>query len=277
MPIDLYAEGDELRVRQSFSAPAIYLDHWAICTFSDDRLLQDRLVAAVHKKRATFLLSHTNLAEFTAPSDVRHAVAAESFFDRLLPHVYLSDVDLEKAEAWENNASSQAHRICPSPDLQMLKFLAEQSLRAGHRITFQGFVRLSHEYRAEIGTVFRQANQDILELLKAQRADPSYVRKARTSIPNNRRSTTQMVMGELIRELVIDPKAEITINDIVDWQHSVLPIVSCDYVLLDQKWEQRVTTLQKRCAQHQRPIRLARCFSARNNGVTRFLEALECS
>lgn len=275
MPIELYYEADDLRVRQSFRSPSVYLDHWAICTFSDDAALQQRLITAVHDRNVTFLLSHTNLAEFTSPSDIRHALAAETFFDRLLPNVYMTDFDLEAAEEWEANPQTRDHRICPSPDLPMLKFLAQLSLKTGNGITFQGFVRLSHEHRESIGAVFRQVNENILQAINQQRADPIFLRKAKASVPGENRTKTRVVMGELIRELTIDPRAEVTINDVVDWQHAVLPVLCCDYVLLDQKWEQRVKTLKRRCAANSLPISLAQCFSAKDHGVQRFLEALE--
>lgn len=273
--MELCIEGGDLRVRQTFGAPSVYLDHWAVCEFSDDLSLQDRFVKALHAKGGTFLLSHTNLAEFTTPSDPRHATAAEEFLDRLLPNVYLTDFDLAEAEAFEANPALMGKRLCPSPDLPMLKFLAARSLEAGRRITFQGFVALAHQSRAQIGKVFADVNANILAALNRQRADPKYVKLARESVPSGGRTATRVVMGELMRELTIDPNATITINDIVDWQHAILPLLCCDFVLLDQKWEQRALSLQRRVAAQNLALPLAECFSKRNHGIALFLEKLE--
>lgn len=273
--MELCIEGGELRARQTFVAPSVYLDHWAVCEFSDDFSLQDRFVKALHAKGGTFLLSHTNLAEFTTPSDVRHASAAEKFLDRLLPNVYLTDFDLVEAEAFEADPALAGKRLCPSPDLPMLKFLAARSLEAGGGITFQGFVALVHQNRARIGKVFTEVNANILGALNRQRADPKYVQLARQSVPSAGRTATRVVMGELMRELTIDPNATITTNDIVDWQHAILSLLCCDFVLLDQKWEQRALSLQRRVTAQNLALPLAKCFSKRNQGIARFLEGLE--
>ena len=82
-------------------------------------------------------------------------------------------------------------------------------------------------------------------------------------------------MGELMRELTIDPKATITVNDVVDWQHAALPISCCDFVLLDGKWEQRVLALKQRADKYGFNIRLAQCFSKQRNGLEIFLQQLE--
>ena len=44
MPIELFHDNDELKVRQTFNSPTIYFDHWAICEFSDHEDLQNRFV-----------------------------------------------------------------------------------------------------------------------------------------------------------------------------------------------------------------------------------------
>ena len=79
------------RVRQTLYAPAVYFDHWALRRFSERRELADRLVAALHAKQATLLVSTQNFAEFAAIEDPHHARDAEAFLDRCLPHLYFAD------------------------------------------------------------------------------------------------------------------------------------------------------------------------------------------
>ena len=67
------------RVRQTLYAPAVYFDHWALRRFSERRELADRLVAALHAKQATLLVSTQNFAEFAAIEDPHHARDAEAF------------------------------------------------------------------------------------------------------------------------------------------------------------------------------------------------------
>jgi hypothetical protein len=275
MPMALFVEDGELRVRQTFDAPTIYFDHWALCDFSEDTMLQNRFVKAMLGKRGTFVLSHTNLAEYTNPSDPRHAEAAERFLERLMPNVYLTDFDLEKAERFERQPDYAGQRMWPSADLPMLKFVAERSLAAGTGLSMMGFITLSHVYRERLSETFAQSNKNILAALNKQRADPAYVAKARRSVPDAVRPKTWVVMSELMRELTIDSNASITVNDIVDWQHAILPVSCCDYVLLDGKWEQRVRALTNRATQQGLHFTFAKCFSKRDNGLDRFLSELE--
>lgn len=273
MPMEIFVADGETRVRQSFDAPTVYFDHWAICEFSDDVPLQDRFVRTMLEKRGTFVLSHTNLVEFTAATDPRHAQAAERFLDRLMPNVYLTDFSLEKAEAFE--AQFVGERMWPSADLPMLKFLTERSIVKGHNLTLVDFISLSHLYRDRIAPTFTESTQSVLRALNTQRLTPAYVEQARRSVPDVNRPKTRVVMGELMRELTIDARATITVNDIVDWQHAIVPVSCCDYVLLDGKWEQRVRAMVLRTAQAGVDLVFAKCFSKRNAGLTRFLDELE--
>lgn len=275
MPMELFDKDGESQAHQSFDSPTVYFDHWAICEFSDDFMLQDRFVKAMQAKRGTFVLSHTNLAEFTNMSDPRHTEAAENFLERLMPYVYLTDFNLEVAEAFENQPGYAGQRMWPSSDLPMLKFVAARSIDAGSGFTLAGYITLSHLYRDQLSKIFNEVNQKILDALNKQRADPVYAKKARQSVPDTSRTKTRVVMGELMRELVIDSKANISLNDVVDWQHAILPVSCCDYALLDGKWVQRVQAMSKRVTQQGLHMSFAKCFSKRGNGLNDFLGQLE--
>jgi hypothetical protein len=47
MRIEIIESPEGPKVSQSFDFPSVYLDHWAICQFSDERALQDRFVTAL--------------------------------------------------------------------------------------------------------------------------------------------------------------------------------------------------------------------------------------
>lgn len=273
--MEFFDRDGKRHARQSFDSPTIYFDHWAICDFSDDLMLQDRFVKAMQAKHGTFVLSHTNLAEFTNVSDPRHADAAERFLERLMPNVYLTDFDLDKAEEFENQPHLAGQRMWPSADLPMLKLVAEQSTTSRKDFTLTGYITLSHLHRDRLSKTFNETNQNILDALNRQRADSIYVEKARRSVPDTLRTKTRVIMGELMRELTIDRQATITVNDIVDWQHAILPVSCCDFVLLDRKWEQRVQTMKNRFAKQGLNMHLAKCFSKRSNGLNDFLNQLE--
>src|SRR5262245_349140 len=98
MPIEFFVKDGETHAKQTFDAPTVYFDHRAICDFSEDLTLQERFVKTMQAKRGTFVLSHTNLGQFTNAIDARLSDAAERFLERLMPNIYLTDFDLVKAE-----------------------------------------------------------------------------------------------------------------------------------------------------------------------------------
>lgn len=268
-------ENGDLRVHQRFAAPSVYMDHWALREFSDNQELQDWFVKAFHAKGATFLLSFLNLAEFTGPSDARHAPATERFLDRLLPNVYLTNFDYLEAGDFEAQPELAGQRLCPPPDVSMMQWLGTRCHQAGGTITLQGIVALANQNRDHLGKHFLESNARIRDRWNEMRADPKFVKLARQSVPGTNRTATRVVMGELMRDLVLDSKAPITTNDVIDWQHTSIPILCCDFVLIDKKWELRASKLRRRVAAQNLALPLAQCFSKRNRGIYRFLQGLE--
>jgi hypothetical protein len=77
MPIEFYDSTEGRKVGQTFDSPTVYLDHWAMRLFSDDRHLQDRFVGALWAKRGTLLVSHISMAELSGASDPQHVIDAD--------------------------------------------------------------------------------------------------------------------------------------------------------------------------------------------------------
>ncbi len=267
MPIKFSITNNEILVNQSFDSPTVYFDHWAFCEFSDDAMLQERFVKALNDKKGTFVLSITNILEFTKMDDPRNAIAAENFLNRVMPNIYFTDFNLEKAIAFDSHPNFKGQRMWPSADLELLKFVVSK----GQKIDF---FSITHHNRSHLSEKFNQANRNILHELELKRDDSTYIEKVRRSTINESRQTTG-IMGELIRELMIDPKANISENDIVDWQHAILSIRCCDFVLLDSKWVARAKTTKDRHRKQGLDFEFAHCFSKRKKGLYDFLNALE--
>jgi hypothetical protein len=275
VPIEFFQVSSEIRVRQSFVSPTVYLDHWAIRLFSDDLALQDRLVSILRSKGGTLLLSNISFGEFSGPSDPRHATDTETFIERLLPNVYLSDFALDKVLERENSETNNSRRFWPAADLPQLKLFAERAQDTPLGFTMRGFVTLAHTNRAVIAAVTAEVVQQIKAGIEASRADPSYVARARTRQPDDARPRTLVILGELLRGFHLDAAAPISDNDVVDMLHATMPINCCDYVLLDGAWAERVEKIKLRIAKVGSVMPLAKCFSSRNNGVQAFLDELE--
>ena len=138
----------------SFERPAVYVDHWAICMFAEDEALQHRFVNAMARGGGTFIGSTTNLAEFTKAANPRHAALTEGLLDRLMPNVYLTNLDFVAARATYDAA------IPPAPAREMLQLLGMRAFEAGTTISWKGFIGLSHTGRDILAPVFDNVNSE---------------------------------------------------------------------------------------------------------------------
>ena len=120
MTIEFYAIEGHTRVRESFVSPTIYLDHWALRLFSDERQLQDRLVDTLISQCGTLLHSVISFAEFARGDDRRHTLAAEEFVERLLPNIFFTDFDYGKVREQDLQKQNNVRRFWPSADLPQL-------------------------------------------------------------------------------------------------------------------------------------------------------------
>lgn len=265
-------ENNRVKVRQEFLHPAIYFDHWALCEFSDNFDIQNQLIELMKRKNGTLVVSNINLLEFTKMDDQKHVKAAELFLNRLLPNVYLADFNLE--QALEFDLKHPHEKMCPPPDLKILKVLADRCLTLNTDISFDGFINFSYLHKDSLGSLLSDSVEGIAKMLEGQKKDQSYLKKSRLTLPDLERPKTYVIMGELIRGLIIDPKTKIKHNDIIDSMHAILSLSCCDYVLLDGAWEQRAKNMQARIFNQKIKIETARCFSKRNNGIQNFLDDL---
>jgi len=72
-----------------------------------------------------------------------------------------------------------------------------------------------------------------------------------------------------------DTQTPITENDAQDFFHTVVPVLICDWVLLDGAWEHRVKQAQARLERAGVRIQMANVASKRRGGLEAFLVELE--
>jgi hypothetical protein len=274
MPIEFFASEGGTRVRQSFISPTIYIDHWALRLFSDDEKLQHKLVDTLMRKQGTLLLSTLSFAEFARDDDRRHTVAAEDFLERLLPNIYLTDFAFDKIHAQEINQPDNVRRFWPSADLSQLKLFAERAPEAPLGFSMRGFIAMARDNYATLEPITNKAVAMIRACMESQRNDTKYVRAARNARPTSKRTRTFIILAELMREFILNPSQKIGNNDVMDMLHAAIPVNCCDFVLLDGAWEDRVSKLNQRIKSSGTTMPIAKCYSRRNNGVSRFLNDL---
>lgn len=275
MPIQFFTSDGATKVKQSFGSPTIYLDHWALRLFSDDSDLQDRLVGTLIRQRGTLLQSNLSFAEFAREDDRRHAVAAEAFIERLLPNIYFSDFALDEADALERQESDNVRRFWPSADLAQLKFFGEHAQDASLGFVMRGFISMARDNYAALEPIVRETLQKVRVGLEEFRTNSEYVQAARTTKPTLKRTRTCVIMGELMREFILDSRLKLSDNDVMDMLHTAMSVNCCDFVLIDGAWTDRVSKMNQRVAKVGGIMPVARCYSRRDNGVLRFLADLD--
>jgi hypothetical protein len=221
------------------------------------------------------LLSAHNFAEFVGPDDPRHAVKAEEFLDRVLPNVYFAEHDVSKAISQEREPRAKGGRLMPPADHEMLQVLALQRPAGPQPFTVKGLITEITKHRVSLGETFRETNQYMVDTVNRQRRKPEYVKKAKAFKASAERPRTLVVMEELLRGVILDPSMPFSQRDAADYQHAILPISYCDYVLLDGKWQAMVQAMERRIEALGLSLVTARCFSERRRGLEKFLTELE--
>lgn len=276
MPIEFFQHHDELRVRQSFVSPTVYMDHWAIMTFSEDIALQDRFISAMASKGGTLLLSNVSMGEFAEAENVRHSLNAEKFLERVLPNIYLTDFAFDKLLAKEELQPNNEKRFWPPADLPQLQMLAELAPDGPPQLTAKTFIEMVHQGRTEMMAATTEMVNMIRDGIDQVRKKAEYVRKAKNILPSDNRTRTMIISGELMRGFNLDNNAPISDNDVIDFLHAAMPLNCCDYVLLDGAWTGRVNTMMQRIASTKMKMPIAKCFSqTKNGGINAFLDSLE--
>lgn len=254
---------------QQFTSPTVYLDTFAIRAIADSDELSARFAQGIKRRDGTWLLASLSMGEFARFADARHVARAELLLGLVVPHIYLF-----QAEARPQDPT--ALRSIPPPDRRNMDYFSRRYCQAeSMQETFRGMFQLVHENREEMNKTLEEVASSVLSSLQTHRMLATYRQKAKAARIMNGRSRQQIISGELLREPVLNIKAAITPNEVLDLMHAVDAVDYCDFVLLDKAWERRVKALERRITETGIDMPIARCFSGRNNGIVAFLDALE--
>ncbi len=273
MPMTIQPNGEGgVSIRQTFSSPLVYLDHWAVRRFSDDEELADRFIAALHAAQGTWLFSHMNLSEFVAMRDIPTARRVEALIQRAFPYFYVLDTVADTPYFREN----QAGRLRPpeAPDQHwMLKDLGDRAVISGGTFNAHRFISDAIDHADELMPIFEQLKGEIANHITAIR-QAVFANQNRNDLVPRRHMPLMDIFKE---ELLVEPAGQANQgfrgNDAVDLVHALPTSQLCDMVLLDTAWCYKVALATQRIRKAGITGKLAACYSP--NGVDDFLAALE--
>lgn len=250
--------------------PAVYLDHWALMHFGESTELGDRLVAALRNKDGCLCLSYLHAAELCQADDPRHADEVDRLIERLLPHVFVIRAD-------HNLKRRGPNPLVLVPDVQLADRLARMPWRPpGSPGYFRTFWNSRDQFRDQDGNalrdIFAQSTKAMVDSFTQTREDEEFRERARTHQPTSDVAAGWVFLGELMRSVFLNPEEELDTHDVVDIQHAI-NLLHCDFALLDRTWASKANQARDRLMRI--GIEVAECFSRRNNGVERFLQAIE--
>ena len=277
MPVRFEINRGMLQVWQSFDFPAVYLDHWAVRHFSSNKAEGPRFLQALKKCGGALVVSHANLAEVSGPEDPRHANETATFLEAVLPNIYFAMFDVEQAMNQEKRPRDISIRLKAPPDIELLKIVARERPDGLQPFTIANIIKVISERREELAAIWHYTNQNLADQINKVRGDQKTIKQAKNFVGHMANVPTLAVMQELLRPIFLDSTLPIDRNDAADIHHAILSIVYCDFAILDGKWEDLHARMMRRFRELGYTIRTARVFSARRQGVERFLEALECT
>jgi hypothetical protein len=219
-------------------------------------------------------ISWLNVAEFTHVTDPSQAEAAEALVDSVLPNIYFTDADPLCVIERENELLRGIVRGAPHEHREF--FHSFFALRSDFEdpLTANELFRAAQDKRLASG-VDAMANQMAVNLkewrLRLDR-DAGF-RSMVMALPRGRDLPcgTRYLLRELLGGFLRDRSTVVTGNHAIDLMHTVVPSAYCDLVLLDGHWEVQVDRARERIRATGMVFPIARAFSARRDGINRFL------
>ncbi|MET3382259.1 hypothetical protein [Variovorax paradoxus] len=262
-------EAGEQQMRQTLFEPVVYMDHWAVRQFSEDKPLRDRFIAALHRSGGTLLVSLHNFGEFSGVSDTEQAIAAEEFFDLALPRMFVADFGADPGFIQLHGRSTEDGK---RENLILLE-LARRWLDNGNKLTMAGLISDSDENRAIVRSALEELQIGIAKAVGSVKSDPEKVAFANIDKRALGATLRDLVMNALLRDFVVDEKAVFGEHDSSDFVHAFGAVMSANLVLLDGRWAHIVNGAEKRLKKMGVTHRLPRAFPKRE--LAQFLAALE--
>ena len=266
----------ERQVRQQLVAPSVYLDTWAIRVFSETAALGERLRTAILRAQGTLVLSDINLVEFTSMSDPSHTLEAGRLFDSLLPHLFLMRCDPTLVIEREVEVLKQKRHQSPVGDTRALAEFAAAAARRNGQFSASAWFSIVHSERTRLQPQLPGVAQVFYAQLGQLRERIAKERGAlKLTPPEGARPPTLALLQAILKDIQADHRLPEDPNSAIDLVHTVVPGAYCSFVLLDRQWCVRLRNATAKLRKAGITAKVAAAYSKQNDGVERFLEALE--
>jgi hypothetical protein len=268
----------QLMISQRDMSPTVYLDHWALCQFSEDKNLGYRLTEALNRQNGTLAVSWLNLVEFTKMTMKEQAQCAENLIQSNLPRIFFLEVEPFAVIRREDDMLTGGPRTAPHADSEFLRLFGLLKPVSLELFTAHDLFRVVQD--SGLDKRFDHLADTVVDRIETLRKEMDTNPKFRAKInrmalgPQIQRGT-RFILYEIARTLIIDKGTKMTRNQGIDLLHTVVPIAYCDLVLLDKYWEAQVERVRSRFRTAGMSVPMAKVFSGKSDGIETFLFELE--
>jgi hypothetical protein len=267
-----------LNVVHNDESPSVYLDHWAWRRIAENPEWAKRFVATLKVRQGTLTLSWVNLVEYSKVTSEEQAHQAENLLEACIPRVFFIDPQPFDVIRGEDEILAGGPARPPHGDEAITKEFVAMGRESVDPLSASNLFRMMRS--DGIVSRFDKLADTIVGRLETMRKEfdvDAAFRAAVKRLPSGPRLSqgTRFVVPELIGTILRDAGMRITRNHAVDFLHAAVPVSYCDLVLLDRHWTTQVEKVRERLKSAGIDVPIARAFSEADNGIERFLRALQ--
>ena len=186
----------------------------------------------------------------------------ETFIDGILPNVFFLDINPITVMENETRLSAGAKPSAPHADNEFLGTFVNRNVNS--LTLFTANEMFTGVQKTSTTNGLNAIADTIIERVEALRDEI----KRNDGFKNEVNTLTRVTQArmyyawrELIRIFLNDLKMPIKRNHAIDLLHAAVPIVYCDFVLLDSHWKAQVEIIRQRLKKYKIPISLAQVYS----------------
>lgn len=230
-------------IKQIPSPPTVYLDNWALNSFTACHTVGARFSNVLNKLGGTLAISMINLLEVVRRSDQKQVSSILSFVDSV-DGVFI-DFNPNRVISREKRARNIGKFICknsPCADLGLLDhILCTHDPFKSVRVS-EVFLQLQKEISDGTYVIQEHFERSLFPLITKARTGPFALSKAKNRFRNRNKKIktkfphTEDLLNQCIDYIVINETMKMGDKEWRDVFHVIVPVAYCDFVLIDKRW-----------------------------------------
>jgi hypothetical protein len=237
------SESSPLILTPELTSPCLYLDYCVIGDLAQNPALGGRLRDCLLEKEGTLYLSWAHLVELFGLGFGRTYNSIRSYLASFGRSFVLTDCDAQAVIDREANWNPGKQN--PVLDEDFLRFLASSwdgmsNLDISILLDVPGDKSVFTQYQTQHRRHKENLKQTFDGARKRYRTDPEWRRQIDNEVYSYEPGTppTDYIYKQMSRECIITHE-QFNASDGLDFEHCVVSLAYCDYVVLDKKWARR--------------------------------------